>query len=58
MKNIGPKSLDELDIRLMQQLELNGRQTVTKLAEKLGTSQITVRKKLNGLLTPYLTSKT
>src|SRR5260221_14274758 len=40
---------DELDFRLIRQLQNNSRQTTTMLAERLGVSEPTVRRRLNYL---------
>lgn len=42
--------LDDLDIRLIKELEMDGRQTNTDLAKKIGTSKATARRKLRRLL--------
>ncbi len=43
-------NIDELDLKLIQELEVDAVQTITDLAEKVGTSRPTVRKKLQRLL--------
>lgn len=43
--------LDELDMKLLRELEQDGRQSIAELARKVGTSKATARRKLNRLLT-------
>ena len=44
------ESLDELDMKLLCELEKDGRQSIAELARKVGTSKATARRKLNRLL--------
>lgn len=50
MKDNPSRILDELDLRLIEELEIDGRQTNAKLARSIGTSKATARRKLNTLL--------
>lgn len=50
MKRRAPGQLDPLDIRLIKELEADGRQSNAELARKVGTSKATARRKLNRLL--------
>lgn len=50
MKGKAIQSLDELDLMLIKELEVDGRQTNTDLARKIGTSKATARRKLRRLL--------
>lgn len=43
-------SVDELDLKIMQELEDDARQTVQALANKLGTKRTTTRNRLNRLI--------
>jgi hypothetical protein len=43
------KNLDQVEVRLIAELEMNPKQTHAELASKLGPSQPTVRAKLQGL---------
>lgn len=42
--------LDDLDMRLLRELERDGRQSIAELARKVGASKATARRKLNRLL--------
>jgi DNA-binding Lrp family transcriptional regulator len=46
----GATSVDALDVRLIQLLQVDGRQTSKSLAEQLGTSPSTVLNRMNALL--------
>lgn len=50
MKNGLTPNLDELDIKLIEELETNGRKTNAELARIIGTSKATARRKLNSLI--------
>ena len=45
-----PVKLDQLQLMMIKELETDGRQTITDLAKKLGTSKATARRKLGSLL--------
>lgn len=44
------RNLDQLDLMLISELQIDGRQTITDLAGKFGTGRTTIRKKLDKLL--------
>ncbi len=44
------RKLDAMDLKLIEELEVDGRQTNAELARKIGTSKATARRKLNALL--------
>lgn len=50
MKAATFENLDDLDLMLIKELEVDGRQTNTDLAKKIGTSKATARRKLRRLL--------
>lgn len=50
MTDITPRHMDDLDRKLIEELEMDGRQTNAELARKIGTSKATARRKLNSLL--------
>ena len=50
MKNSASRNLDELDIKLIEELEADGRKTNAELARIIGTSKATARRKLNALI--------
>ncbi|MBM3132675.1 MAG: Lrp/AsnC family transcriptional regulator [Chloroflexi bacterium] len=50
MKKRAPETFDELDMKLIRELETDGRQSNAELARKIGTSKATARRKLNRLL--------
>ncbi|MBM3132674.1 MAG: Lrp/AsnC family transcriptional regulator [Chloroflexi bacterium] len=50
MKEATFENLDDLDLMLIKELEIDGRQTNTDLAKKIGTSKATARRKLRRLL--------
>lgn len=49
MQKTRPK-VDELDLRILKEMERDGRQTVSEIAEKTGTSRSTAARKLQRLL--------
>lgn len=50
MKDSSSRNLDALDIKLIEELEADGRQTNAELARLIGTSKATARRKLNALI--------
>ncbi|MBT4513227.1 MAG: Lrp/AsnC family transcriptional regulator [Chloroflexi bacterium] len=44
------RKLDAMDLKLIEELEVDGRQTNAELARRIGTSKATARRKLNALL--------
>lgn len=50
MNDGSSRKLDALDLKLIEELESDGRQTNAELARKIGTSKATARRKLNALL--------
>lgn len=50
MKDNASLKIDSLDLKLIKELEIDGRQTNAELARKVGTSKATARRKLNRLL--------
>lgn len=50
MNGYGEAHLDSVDLRLVKELETDGRQTVTDLAKKLRISQSTARRRLKALI--------
>jgi len=54
MKQQNRDNLDALDLILIHELESNGRQTNTELAQKIGTSKATARRKLKKLLEEHI----
>lgn len=50
MKGNGREEVDALDLKLIGELQINGRQSISTLAKKAGVSRDTVRKKLERLI--------
>ena len=50
MKDGTQRNPDNLDIEIIRELETDGRQTITALAKKIGTSKATARRKLQRLI--------
>ncbi|MFH2043721.1 MAG: Lrp/AsnC family transcriptional regulator [Pseudomonadota bacterium] len=50
LANISTEALDELDLMLIKEMELDGRMTYLELAQKIGTSDTTVRRRITSLL--------
>ncbi len=50
MRRTSAERLDELDMKLLRELERDGRQSTAELARRVGTSKATARRKLNRLL--------
>ncbi len=47
-------NLDELDLKIIKEMGIDGRQSVSEIAQKLGTSRATVGKKLQRLLDEHI----
>ena len=54
MERGSDNNLDQIDLMLISELQIDGRQTITDLASKFGTGRATVRKKLDRLIDEHI----
>ena len=50
MQRSSNSSLDQIDLMLISELQIDGRQTITDLSSKFGTGRATIRKKMDRLI--------